>query len=110
MSSALVNVIPSPYESNSISALESFMFGRPILVNGKSEVLKGHCTRSRGGLYYYNYNDFAGHLNNFKDDPNSATVMGERGRDYVLTRYNWKVIINKYLNYFQSLKPVGRKV
>lgn len=109
MSSALVNVIPSPYESNSISALESFMFGRPILVNGKSEVLKGHCMRSGGGLYYYNYNDFAGHLNNFKDDPNSTTVMGERGRDYVLTRYNWKVIINKYLNYFQSLKPVGRK-
>lgn len=103
MSSALASVIPSCYESYSFSVLESFMCGKPVLVNEKSEVLKGHCLRSEAGLYYSNYRDFGNHLNNFINDTNLAVNMGKKGRDYVLRQYNWKVILDKYLDFINLL-------
>ena len=33
-------------------ALEAWALGRPVLANGKCDVLKGQCIRSNAGLYY----------------------------------------------------------
>jgi glycosyltransferase involved in cell wall biosynthesis len=47
-----VVVVPSPYESLSLLALESFAVGTPVLANARSEVLIEHCRMSNAGLYY----------------------------------------------------------
>ena len=45
-------IMPSYYESLSMVLLESWALGRPVLVNGHCDVLRGQCIRSNGGLYY----------------------------------------------------------
>ncbi|HEY8548347.1 MAG TPA: glycosyltransferase family 4 protein, partial [Vicinamibacterales bacterium] len=52
LEAASVVVVPSPYESLSLLALESFAVGTPILANARSEVLVEHCRKSNAGLYY----------------------------------------------------------
>ena len=51
LEAATVVVIPSPYESLSLLALEALAVGTPILCNARSEVLVDHCLRSNGGLF-----------------------------------------------------------
>ena len=58
LEAATVVVVPSPYESLSLLALESFAVGTPILANARSEVLVEHCHRSNAGLYYADRDEF----------------------------------------------------
>ena len=58
LEAATVVVVPSPYESLSLLALESFAVGTPILANARSEVLVDHCHRSNAGLYYADRDEF----------------------------------------------------
>ena len=50
LEAATIVVVPSPFESLSLLALESMAVGTPVLVNGHSDVLVEHCRRSRGEL------------------------------------------------------------
>ena len=59
LEAATVVVVPSPYESLSLLALESFAVGTPILANARSEVLVDHCRESNAGLYYADRDEFA---------------------------------------------------
>src|SRR6185369_4556856 len=52
-------IMPSPYESLSMVALEAWALGKPVLANGRCDVLRGQCARSSGGLYYENFDEFA---------------------------------------------------
>src|SRR4029077_17626602 len=45
MAAADVLMMPSYYESLSMVALEAWALGRPVLANGKCDVLKGQCIR-----------------------------------------------------------------
>ena len=40
-------------------ALEAWALGRPVLANGRCDVLRGQCIRSRAGLYYDTFEEFA---------------------------------------------------
>src|SRR4029079_3387155 len=53
-----VLIMPSPYESLSIVVLEAWALGKPVLVNGHCDVLRGQVLRSAGGLYYENAEEF----------------------------------------------------
>ncbi len=89
-------VLFSHFESLSMVVLESMIMGRPVLVTGFSEVLKGHCIRSNAGLYFYDYLEFAGTLNYLLSHPAEYEVMRENGKRYVRENYQWDVIIQKY--------------
>ena len=58
LEAATVVVVPSPYESLSLLALESFAVGTPVLANARSEVLVEHCHKSNAGLYYADRDEF----------------------------------------------------
>ena len=47
LEAATVVVVPSPYESLSLLALESFAVGTPVLANARSEVLVDHCQQQQ---------------------------------------------------------------
>ena len=51
-------IMPSYFESLSMVALEAWALGKPVLANGRCDVLKGQCIRSNGGLYYDNFEEF----------------------------------------------------
>ena len=88
---------PSPYESFSIVLLESWASGRPVLVNGQCQVLKGQCRRSHGGLWYKNYDEFEACLNFILNNESIAKKMALNGRKYAQANYSWNIIKEKYL-------------
>ena len=55
-------VMPSPYESLSMVALEAWALGRPVLATARCDVLVGQCLRSNAGLYYEDAREFGAAL------------------------------------------------
>jgi len=90
-------LIPSQYESLSMVCLEAWALGKPVLVNGRTPVLKGQCQRSQAGLWYENYDEFKATFSLLLDRPDLRAAMGRHGRDYFQNNYSWEVIEQKYL-------------
>ena len=69
LEAASVVIVPSPYESLSLLALEAFAVGTPVLANARAEVLVEHCRRSNAGLYYADRWEFIEALKLLLRDP-----------------------------------------
>ena len=108
LEAATVVVVPSPYESLSLLALESFAVGTPVLANARSEVLVEHCLRSNAGLFYADRDEFAECLRVLLADGRLRRAMGRNGRQYVRQHYRWDVILSKYERMFSRLKGSRR--
>lgn len=103
LSAASVVVIPSLYESLSMIALEAWSMNVPVLVNGRCDVLKQQCRLSNGGLYYYNYLEFASSLARLLGNATLRAALGQQGRLFVDRNYQWDIIRAKYKSLFNSL-------
>ena len=104
LEAATVVVCPSPYESLSLLALESLAVGTPILANARSEVLVEHCTRSNGGLYYADRDEFVECLKLLLSDERLRQSLGRNGRDYVRRNYRWDVVLGKFERIFAKVR------
>jgi len=104
LEAATVVVVPSPYESLSLLALEAFAVGTPVLANARSEVLVDHCHKSNAGLYYADRDEFVESLRLLVADHRLRAAMGRNGRSYVRRNYRWDVIISKYERMFAKLR------
>src|SRR3954470_1654180 len=109
LEAATVVVVPSPYESLSLLALESFAVGTPILANARSEVLVDHCHKSNAGLYYADRYEFGECLRLLIGDHRLRAALGQNGRAYIRRNYRWDVILGKYEKMFTRLRPQGRR-
>jgi glycosyltransferase involved in cell wall biosynthesis len=96
-------IMPSYFESLSMVALEAWALGRPVLANGRCDVLKGQCIRSNAGLYYENYQEFAETLYSLESNGPLHARLGRNGREYFRRNYAWPVIERKYLDMFGRL-------
>jgi len=89
-------VMPSRHESLSMVVLEAWMMGRPVLVNGDCEVLRGQVLRADGGLYYRRYEEFAAALDLLMGESALADRLGRQGGEYFEENYAWERIVEKY--------------
>jgi glycosyltransferase involved in cell wall biosynthesis len=96
LEAATVVVVPSPYESLSLLALEAFAVGTPILANARSEVLVEHARKSNAGLYYGDQDEFVEGLKLLLADDRLRAAMGRNGRAYIKQNYRWDIIMGKY--------------
>jgi glycosyltransferase involved in cell wall biosynthesis len=96
MAGARVVVCSSPYESLSIVLLEAFAAGVPGLVNAQSAVLKDHCLRANGGLFYGDRDEFVAALDLLMTDDGLRRGLGASGRRYVETQYRWDAVLDRY--------------
>jgi glycosyltransferase involved in cell wall biosynthesis len=96
-------VMPSFYESLSMVTLEAWALGRPVLANGRCDVLAGQCLRSNAGLCYEDANEFAAMLEQLLDDEGLAAALGENGRRYYDRHYTWDVVEGRYLDMLRTL-------
>jgi glycosyltransferase involved in cell wall biosynthesis len=104
LEAATVVVVPSPHESLSLLALESFSVGTPILANARSEVLVDHCLKSNAGLFYADQDEFTEALKLLLSDDRLRAAMGKNGRNYIKQNYRWDVIMQKYDRLISKLR------
>ena len=88
--------MPSRFESLSMVALEAWGLGRPVLANGRCDVLRGQTIRSRAGLYYDDFPEFAEALFTLTSNRPLHQAFGENGRRFYERHYAWPVIQRKY--------------
>lgn len=109
-----VLIMPSQFESLSMVALEAWALGRPVLANGRCDVLRGQAIRSNAGLYYVNRQEFYEALHLVETDRRLALALGENGRVFYRNNYGWPVIERKYLEMLDRLvsepRPGSRSI
>ena len=103
MAAAEALIMPSYFESLSMVALEAWALGKPVLANGRCDVLKGQCIRSNAGLYYESLPEFIEALRAIVSSPSLTRALGQNGRSYFRTHYAWPVIERKYLETLATL-------
>jgi glycosyltransferase involved in cell wall biosynthesis len=96
-------VMPSYFESLSMVALEAWGLGKPVLVNGHCDVLRGQAMRSNAGLYYENYAEFVEAIRVLEGSAAVASTLGRNGRRFFQANYTWPIIEQKYLDMFARL-------
>jgi glycosyltransferase involved in cell wall biosynthesis len=104
LAAADVLIMPSYFESLSMVALEAWGMGKPVLANGRCDVLKGQCIRSGAGLYYESYEEFAETLYSLESNGPLNARLGRNGREYYQSHYAWPVIEQKYLQILERLR------
>lgn len=90
-------VIPSRFESFSMVLAEAMINKKPVIACGECEVLKGHCRRSNGGIYYSGYDEFCACVEYIENNENRI-ALGENGYKYISENYRWDIIVSKLEN------------
>ena len=96
LEAATIVVVPSPFESLSLLALEAMAVGTPVLCNARAEVLVEHCVKSNAGLYYSDRDEFVECAKLLLADERMRERMGRNGKEYVKRNYRWDAIMAKY--------------
>lgn len=91
-------------ESLSLVMLESMILGRPVIVNGNCDVMRGQCQRSNAGLYYNNYLEFEAVINYMLTHDREYEAMCENGVVFVRKNYTWSVVIKNICNFIETYK------
>jgi len=87
---------PSSNESFSLVIMESWLARRPVLVWADCDVTRGHVQRSKGGLWFSNYDEFKEGVDWLDDHNKAAARMGTNGRRYVTNNFSWEHVFNRF--------------
>lgn len=94
MAAAVAYTQPSRMESFSLSIMEAWLAGTPVLAIDRSEVVGWHLARSGGGRTFADGRDLAAAVGELSVPGRRAEVAG-RGRSYVLDNYSWPVVLDR---------------
>lgn len=100
---ALTLCQPSRHESFSFVIMESWLCRRPVMVHQGCDVTKHFAVDSDGGFYFDNFFEFEAQVNYYLDNPETAQIMADNGREYVLDHFGWDVVVKNYTEFFEHL-------
>ncbi len=106
MNSAEVVVVPSPFESLSILLLQGFHQSKPILANARSAVLRDHCVRSNGGLFYSDELEFCEALDLLLRNNRLREILGQNGRTYIDRNFQWTAVRQRFQKFLDTHFPI----
>jgi glycosyltransferase involved in cell wall biosynthesis len=95
LAAAEVVVLPSPYESLSLVALEAWRAGRPTLGNARAQVVAGQTARSGGGLLYTGPETYGRQLTRLAATPSEREAMGKSGRAFAAD-WTWDACVARW--------------
>ncbi len=96
LSGALALVSPSPREAFSLTVVEGWTAGVPVVVNGYCDATREHCERSGGGLWFGDYEHFDVIVQRLETDPVLGEALARRGRRYVQAQFAWPGVLARY--------------
>ena len=96
IANSLCLIQPSFLESFSIVLTEAWALKVPVLVQGRSAVLRGQTNRARGGLVYTNEADFCEQLRHIESDEELRTQCGQNGYEFVRSEYSWELVMARF--------------
>jgi glycosyltransferase involved in cell wall biosynthesis len=88
---------PSLWESFSRLVMEAWVGRTPVLAYGGCAVTAHHVRTSQGGLLYDDLTTFEVALGLLLEQPALRDEMGDNGRTYVLERYQWDDVIDRFV-------------
>ncbi len=95
---ASVLIQPSRLESFGLVVFESWLAGTPVIVNRQSDVLRGHCEQSGGGLWYSDAPSLSEAVRLVTESDAVGTRLAEAGRRYTLTEFKWSAVRRRFLD------------
>ena len=93
---ALALAQPSFFESFSMVLTEAWAQGRPVVVQGRTDVLVGQVARSGGGVWYSGFAEFEAAVDLLVASHELADALGRSGRRYVEQEYRWDTVLDRY--------------
>jgi len=103
-------VAPSPHESFSLTVVEAFTAGVPVLVNAVCGATREHCERSGGGLWFGDYGEFEAAVELLVADDVAHAALARHGRRYVEANYAWPVVLGRYCSFVERFAAQGNGV
>ena len=103
LGSARALVVPSRFESLSLSALEAWGAGIPVLASKGSAVLVDHMEKSGGGWLYGGWQDFSRCLGGEMTDSDLPRRRARACRRYVARHYSWERVLNTFSRFFRRM-------
>lgn len=94
---SLALCVPSVMESFSLVIMESWLAGRPVIVNEECAVTTSFCQDSNGGLWFGCYEEFREVVNYLRQRPETARAMGAAGGRYVREHFAPEAVARNYL-------------
>ena len=102
-------VAPSPHESFSLTVVESFTAGVPVLVNAVCGATREHCEQSGGGLWFSDFAGFEAAVDLLTNDNSLHGAMAELGQRYVAVNYSWPVVLDRYCSFLERFVADGAR-
>ena len=100
-------VAPSPHESFSLTVVEAFTAGVPVLVNARCGPTREHCEQSGAGLWFGDFAEFEAVVGLLTTDDAVHETMRRNGRTYVEANYAWPVILDRYCGFLERFTGGG---
>lgn len=100
-------VQPSRYEAFSRTIMESWLAGTPVIGVGEGGVVRWHIERSEAGIVYDDDYELEEALAFVADRPELAARLGAKGRQYVLSHYQWADVLDRMEDRLVSWVPAG---
>lgn len=104
---ALFSIQPSLYESLSLTLLESWSMGVPVIINRGCAVLCEHVKQCGGGLTYRNEEDFPEVFDALAADAGKRREMGESGMEYAKANYEARTVAGRYIEFLNRMIDLG---
>lgn len=99
---AMAFVHPSPLESLSISLIEAFMMGTPVIVNKKCAVFEEHISKSKAGLSFGSYQEFSSAMLSMIENEVLRNNLSKNARKYFFEKYRLDTYKNKLINIIEE--------
>lgn len=100
---ARFSIQPSKYESLSLTLLESWSMGVPVLINSLCAVLMDHLRQCGGGLHYANDDGFVDAVHTLMRDEAARHRMGAEGMAYAKKNYAARAVAKRYVDFLNRM-------
>lgn len=109
LAGAVALVHPSPYESFGMVVTEAWAVGTPVIAFGGNPVLRGHITRSGGGLLVQTAAELGAAAELLAGDPGLRDSLGRAGRAHAEARFAWPAVTLAWERALHRVAVRGRR-